>query len=279
MVREAASRGRRGLAGGWILAGCLWAGIPPALGAPAPSPTQQGADASSAPLRWSRVHEEVEALRKENAEAPLEKHWRLRFKKRPDAAPLPRKEPTDTSLVDVLRDIIQGVAGVTRALVWAAALAGVAWTLWKLRRGWRLGGRLRRDPALAAWPTHVQELDIRPASLPSEIGPAAWALWQQGHPRAALSMLYRGSLSRLVHLHRVPVRPASTEGECLALAREAAPAAAAGYLARLLPPWQGAVYAGQLPPDALVHQLCASFEQAWADAPQAAPASPTEGVR
>ena len=44
------------------------------------------------------------------------------------------------------------------------------------------------------------------------------ALWDRGDHRAALALLYRGLLSRLVHVHRVPIRDSSTEGDCLALA-------------------------------------------------------------
>ena len=67
-------------------------------------------------------------------------------------------------------------------------------------------------------PTHVRDLDIRPESLPADIGAAARALWDRGEHRAALALLYRGMLSRLAHVHRVPIRDSSTEGDCLALA-------------------------------------------------------------
>ena len=49
-------------------------------------------------------------------------------------------------------------------------------------------------------PTHVRDLDIRPESLPDDIGAAARALWDRGEHRAALALLYRGLLSRLAHV-------------------------------------------------------------------------------
>ena len=47
-------------------------------------------------------------------------------------------------------------------------------------------------------PTHVRDLDIRPETLPADIGAAARQLWERGEQRAALALLYRGMLSRLV---------------------------------------------------------------------------------
>ena len=55
-------------------------------------------------------------------------------------------------------------------------------------------------------------------AFPTDIGAAARALWDRGEHRAALALLYRGMLSRLAHVHRVPIRDSSTEGDCLALA-------------------------------------------------------------
>ena len=55
-------------------------------------------------------------------------------------------------------------------------------------------------------------------AFPPDIGAAARALWDRGEHRAALALLYRGMLSRLAHVHRVPIRDSSTEGDCLALA-------------------------------------------------------------
>ena len=51
-----------------------------------------------------------------------------------------------------------------------------------------------------------------------DIGAAARVLWDRGDHRAALALLYRGMLSRLAHVHRIPIRDSSTEGDCLALA-------------------------------------------------------------
>lgn len=128
--------------------------------------------------------------------------------------------------------------------------------------------RLIRDRGLAQLPrrfvapTHVRDLDIRPESLPDDVGAAARASFARGERRAALALLYRGLLSRLVHEYAVPIRASSTEGDCLVLATPRVPEATARYGARLIATWQGAVYGGEPPFEAEVEALCAEFAAA-----------------
>ncbi|HPF27580.1 MAG TPA: DUF4129 domain-containing protein [Steroidobacteraceae bacterium] len=114
-----------------------------------------------------------------------------------------------------------------------------------------------------AWaPTHVQSLDIRPESLPGDIGAAASALWRAGDERGCLSLLYRGLLSRLVHLHDVPIRDSSTEGDCLRLASASLSTSRTEYVLRLVRTWQQSVYGGQTPDVHEIEWLCAEFAAA-----------------
>jgi hypothetical protein len=108
-------------------------------------------------------------------------------------------------------------------------------------------------------PTHVQDLDIRPESLPPDIGGAARALWDRGEQRAALALLYRGLLSRLAHVHEVPIRDSSTEGDCLVLAGRRLEAVRVAYVTQLVRTWQRFTYGGIAIDDAVVHELCAGF--------------------
>jgi hypothetical protein len=99
------------------------------------------------------------------------------------------------------------------------------------------------------------------------MGAAASRLWAGGERRAALALLYRGLLSRLVHVHQLPVRDSSTEGDCLALSARMGPDGRV-YAGRLIGLWQAAVY-GHLEADAAaVYALCDGFSPAL-DAPAA----------
>jgi hypothetical protein len=111
-------------------------------------------------------------------------------------------------------------------------------------------------------PTHVRDLDIRPESLPADIGRTALELWARGDRRASLSLLYRGLLSRLVHNHDTPIKHSSTEGECRMLALQHLPARSHEYVTLLIRVWQGAVYGATEPDDETVRRLCGDFAQA-----------------
>jgi Domain of unknown function (DUF4129) len=117
-------------------------------------------------------------------------------------------------------------------------------------------------PGRRVIPTHVQDLDIRPQSLPDNIGAAARLLWDNGDQRGSLSLLYRGLLSRLVHVHRVPIRDSSTEGDTLQMTSTRLRDDKRDYVARLVQVWQRAVYGGQQPETGSLYGLCDDFATA-----------------
>ena len=183
----------------------------------------------------------------------LKAERKLRWK--PDGEPDKAPEPAPAWL----SDLVHWISETGRWLVWLLGAAGLILIGLRLRRWLALRGDDAGQRALTL-PTHVRELDIRPESLPDDIGAAAAALWQRGESRAALSLLYRGALSRLVHGHGVPVRAASTEGECVQLASRHAQAPASAFFARLVGLWQASVYGARQPDGGSVLALCAEFE-------------------
>jgi signal transduction histidine kinase len=221
-------------------------------------------------METAAVQQQTDALMGDPLLNGTERRRTRRFK--PDE-PEPER-PAQRSGDSGLLRFWQWVSDAGRVLVWLGffAIAGLL-VLW-LPAWWRRSGLGRPLARLPEAPTHVMALDIRPHSLPEDIGTAAAALWQRGEQRAALSLLYRGMLSRLVHEHRVPIRAASTEGECLAMARPRLAAGPAAYVEALVRLWQGAVYADQWPAQAEVLALCRDFA---ARLPAQPPAPPTAG--
>jgi hypothetical protein len=120
----------------------------------------------------------------------------------------------------------------------------------------RVGGGA--EPLFIA-PTHVGDLDIRPETLPQDIGGAARALWDRGDHRPALALLYRGLLSRLVHVHQLEIRDSSTEGDCLTLSATHLSRPRFEYASQLVTVWQRAVYGRESVQDPVVHHLCDRF--------------------
>ena len=148
-----------------------------------------------------------------------------------------------------------------RFLVWGAAAALAAVLVVYIARTVRGRGVMRREEPFVA-PLHVRDLDIRPESLPEDIGVAARFLWDRGEHRSALALLYRGMLSRLAHVHRIPIRDSSTEGDCLALAASHLTPRGRDYASHLVRVWQRFVYGGQDTQAATVYILCDDFAPA-----------------
>lgn len=160
-----------------------------------------------------------------------------------------------------IRDLFRWIMQSGRYLMWAALVFLAAWLAVYIARAIRGRERTEADEPFVA-PTHVRSLDIRPESLPANIGQAARNLWDRGEHRAALSLLYRGLLSRLTHVHRVPITDSSTEGDCLSLMAGRVPARTSDYSTRLVAVWLNVVYGGAAQPADVLYGLCDEFSAA-----------------
>ena len=263
-----------------LLAGCLAApGLPAAAATDADTTAEQpvaarpaavSAAAPAASVR-QRVTRAVEQLRKDPNLGAEQSVRTLRWvdKERKPADP----SPFFKRLIEWLAEAFRWFAAAGRAvLVTAAVLLAALLAVYLLRAAARR--RAGRLPAAPTAPAFVRGLDIRPASLPDDIGAAALALWRQGAARAALALLYRGLLSRAVHVHQVPIRDSSTEGDCLRLCAGRLGASAQDYATTLVGTWQQAVYRGVLPDESRLGPLCAGFAPALAPATPGEPSAP-----
>lgn len=218
----------------------------------------ESAAAAAAPTR-EQVSREIETLRQDPDLGGLHKQKTLRFKQQ-DKPDKKAPESAPGNWWQWVRGFARWMTEAGRVAMWVGAAVLVALFLVGLRHWVRVRGGAVKGTATGPLPSHVRDLDIRPESLPERIGEAAAALWQRGEHRAALSLLYRGALSRLVHQHGVPIRAATTEGECMALAaRRLAPERSA-YIGRLVQAWQFAVYGAHLPDTDSVLALCRDFD-------------------
>jgi hypothetical protein len=171
-------------------------------------------------------------------------------------------EPPQASGWGWVRGMFDWIAGTSRVLLWAIIITLLALlVLFMVRtlKSFEPAPRSREPDA----PTHVRELDIRPESLPDDIGTEAFTLWQRNEHRAALALLYRGLLSRLVHAHGVPIRQSSTEADCLGLALPRLSGETADYTTGLVAVWQRAVYGARDPDTEEVRTLCNRFDRAF----------------
>ena len=205
------------------------------------------------PPSAQQVHDATEAVYNDPDLHGLKADRELRFKNRDQP-----KEREPSADMRWLRDLVRWFSEAGRWLVWLGLAVLAALLIVYLRRWIAVRGDAASGRALTL-PSHVRDLDIRPESLPDDLPAAVRALWQRGESRAALSLLYRGALSRLVHDHEVPVRAASTEGECATLASRHLDAERGAFVMRLIGLWQSAVYGARLPEGNAVLAVCDEF--------------------
>lgn len=211
----------------------------------------------------SHAANEVEAVMQDPAFGKEETRRSLHWKSEespPDAEPFNFPQWLSDIVVrvaKVLKTIADAIAALGRVGSWLLILCAVLAILWLLHR---VAPALGITQASRPTPAELAGFDIRPQSLPDDLATAALALAKHGDARGALSLLFRGSLSRLAHRHQVTFSRGDTEGDCLSRTRAQAPQRAA-YLARLLGNWQRLAYAHQTIPLAEIETLCAGWRQ------------------
>jgi hypothetical protein len=179
-----------------------------------------------------------------------------------------RKErERDRSASDFWENVGLFLAQVAEALLWIAVAAGVVALAFVLRR--YLPQFRAENPDRYRPPDALFGLAVTPESLPDDVAGTAARLAREGRLREALSLLYRGALSVLVHRDHVPLAEGDTEGDCLRAARRALPAAGSDYFGRLVRAWQSAAYAGRLPGLAETETLARDWPPVFARAPEA----------
>jgi hypothetical protein len=157
------------------------------------------------------------------------------------------------------------LAAIIRALLIAAAIGLCAWLLYRYRD--RLLALLPRGAApLPA--TEIAGLDIRAESLPDDVTAHVRVQWDRGERRAALALLYRATLSRLVLRHHLPLAQGATEGDCLRVAAQARQRhqlddAGHAVMAAVTRLWLEGAYAGRWPDSAAVNRACDAWDARW----------------
>ena len=153
-------------------------------------------------------------------------------------------------------NLIRFISDISQGLIWVLAIVAILLILYALRRFLpepRLLKRAYRPPDT------LFGLDVAPESLPDDVAAAATAAARAGRPREALSLLYRGALSALVHRYEVALLAGYTEGDCVRAAGRSLPDAGVVYFRQLVGAWQAVAYAAQTPSTVGVEQLCSSW--------------------
>ena len=166
----------------------------------------------------------------------------------------PASQPVQATDLSWLATLLRG------ALI-GGAICLAAWLLYRYRDRWT-GFSVADRPAMA---TMIAGLDIRADSLPDDVAASVLRLWSDGQQRAALALLYRATLSRLVQQDRLALTEGATENDCLRLAQQARQRGAltperCAVAADATALWLNGAYGRRWPDSATLHASCAAWQ-------------------
>ncbi|MDN6858803.1 DUF4129 domain-containing protein [Pseudomonas sp. CAN2814] len=187
--------------------------------------------------------------------------WRLR-EKADEAKPTDKDDKRLKRFFDGLKGwgVLKSAAQGIEVLLWGLVFAAIALLIWRYRQWLRLFvGRigLPQKPRREA-PAVLFGLELAPETLPSDVASEAERLWDE-QPRAALGLLYRALLSRLLHDFRVPLRESTTEGEVLQRVAGLEDPSLDDFAHTLTQQWQALAYGHQAPQEGLKQRLCGEW--------------------
>lgn len=150
------------------------------------------------------------------------------------------------------------LATLIEVTLWAAVITAIGGLIWYYREWLQAFVSRRPRPAEKAPHPPVPQafgLDLGRETLPCDIAASAESLWQS-NPRAALGLLYRALLSRLLHDFDMPLKAADTEGQVLERIEQLQQPALLAFSKDLTAHWQNMAYGHRLPPAQVQRELC-----------------------
>jgi hypothetical protein len=168
----------------------------------------------------------------------------------------------DFAFLRWLESIAEAAAHVGELLLWIGVIVLLSYLLhWYMKNRPTFGGSVAAESYRRSVPTIVAGLDLRPETVPDNPAAKAVEMIEQGLLREGMALLYRATLSRLVHHHALPIKAGDTEGECLDRSRSLQIPTLFDYLSELTAVWQKLAYAHHQPHKDQLLDLC----HAWPD--------------
>lgn len=159
----------------------------------------------------ARIADEVEGL----PEQMVVPGWKWRWAREPAGKKTGSDPAWLTELLKIIEQISSALGLLGHLVLWLALLL-LLLALWRYRRQLVALWPRRRDPETFLAGVNIGAL-LEPEALPDDVVAGARQLWQAGHRREALSLLYRAALHRLGLRLAFAIPDSGTEGECLAL--------------------------------------------------------------
>jgi hypothetical protein len=175
----------------------------------------------------------------------------------------PKKKPKNFDIpgLETMFKAMSGLIGFLAEYgLWLLLALLLSWLIWK-STDWmpwlkdQMPAKRELDQV-----SEKEVLDID--SLPGNISSAVRKLWQQ-QPRAALALLYRGSVEKLADRLGTPFPPGATEAECIRRSRRLAEPDSEAVFQKVVRAWQAAAYAHRLPDSGEFDILLDEWSMRW----------------
>lgn len=171
-------------------------------------------------------------------------------------------ERLEGSDVDI-EETIATLALIIEVLLWVIFIGLIIYCVYRFRRviANTLGIYKKTKPS--ALPVTVAGLDVSKESLPEDVIETAKTLWGQQQYRQALGLLYRASLSHLLHDFDCHLQSSFTEAECLQAAQGLPQPQLLELFRQLTNAWQQLAYAHLSPSQSQFDLFCQQWRQVF----------------
>ncbi len=179
-------------------------------------------------------------------EIELSHTWKLRksLEEKPEEVP----SEFWVRLFKWLGEVFSGVAMLTEIALWVVVIGLILWFAHKyalLRRFFALLDQVPRVSHPVTKSNLIRSLKLE--SLPVDILQSVKTQIDRGDYRAALSLLYRGSLRIMVKDHQLKIPESATESECIWIVNLQRPGLESQYFKKLTNRWLYMAWAGKTP--------------------------------
>ncbi len=159
---------------------------------------------------------------------------------------------------------IKSSASIIEFLLWVVAISLVLYLIFYYRDTLRrLSGYDNKPVRINETPDVLFGLDVRKDSLPDNVTQQVQGLWRDGNYRPAVSLLYRATLSSLIHRLDFVFNDGHTEGECADIVDVRGDKRLSVFFKSLTHCWQQLAYGHHIPEQQLIDQLCSQWDEVF----------------
>lgn len=154
-------------------------------------------------------------------------------------------------------------AKILEALLWIIVIAVVVYSIYRVLKyldvitPGKRKTKLSNPPA----PDILFGLDVRKKSIPKDVTKQTMILWQQGLHREGIGLLYRSTLSLLIHKFLFEFYQGYTEQECSDIVQQSDDLNLRKFVEQITSIWQSIAYAHSIPPDLEIESLCEQWSE------------------